>query len=144
MDLKGTIIQIYPKKQVSDNFAKRDFVIETADKYPQKIILQMTQDRCEQLDRVAKGEVITAHINIRGREWTSPQGEVKYFNTLEAWKIENESANNFEPSQGHFENQTNKVTITKDNDYVVTTDKGQTQTLHKATQTLDESDDLPF
>ena len=31
---------------------------------------------------------IEVSFNIRGREWTSPQGEVKYFNTLEAWRIE--------------------------------------------------------
>ena len=27
-------------------------------------------------------------FNIRGREWTSPQGEVKYFNSLDAWRVE--------------------------------------------------------
>ena len=34
------------------------------------------------------GDEIKAQINVRGREWANPQGEIKYFNTLEAWKLE--------------------------------------------------------
>jgi hypothetical protein len=31
---------------------------------------------------------VEVSFNLRGREWTSPQGEVKFFNTIEAWRIE--------------------------------------------------------
>lgn len=107
MDLKGKITVINAKHQVSEKFAKREFVIETTeDKYPQTILLQLTQDRCELLDSHAVGEVVTCSINIRGRAWTNQQGETKYFNTIEVWKITNESANNFNPSKGNFHNQT--------------------------------------
>jgi single-strand DNA-binding protein len=34
------------------------------------------------------GNEIEVSFNLRGREWTSPAGEVKYFNTLEAWRLE--------------------------------------------------------
>ena len=27
-------------------------------------------------------------INIRGREWKNPQGEVKYFNSITGWRLE--------------------------------------------------------
>jgi single-strand DNA-binding protein len=27
-------------------------------------------------------------FNLRGREWVNPQGEKKYFTSLEAWKID--------------------------------------------------------
>lgn len=91
MDITGAVIKIYPKQQISEKFAKREFVIATQDKYPQQILLQVTQERCELLDNIMEGEKVQAFINIRGREWTNPQGEVKYFNTLEAWKISNES-----------------------------------------------------
>jgi hypothetical protein len=40
------------------------------------------------LDNVSVGEQIEVSFNLKGREWTSPQGEVKYFNTIEAWRIE--------------------------------------------------------
>tara|TARA_R110001606_G_scaffold25830_3_gene83768 strand:+ start:3207 stop:3599 length:393 start_codon:yes stop_codon:yes gene_type:complete len=97
MDVKGKLIKIYAKKQVSDKFALREFVLATEDKYPQQIIMQVTQERCELLDNFAEGDEIQAFINIRGRSWTNPQGEVKYFNSLEAWKITNESSQSFEP-----------------------------------------------
>jgi hypothetical protein len=40
------------------------------------------------LDQVQVSDQIEVSFNLRGREWTSPQGEIKYFNTLEAWRIE--------------------------------------------------------
>jgi hypothetical protein len=91
MDLKGTLVKVFAKQQVSEKFAKREFVIRTEGEYPQEILLQVTQDRCGILDNFMEGEMVQAFINIRGRAWTNPQGEVKYFNTLEAWKITNES-----------------------------------------------------
>ena len=110
MEVKGTIKLIKAKQQISDKFAKREFVIETLnDKYPQTLILQTNQDKCQLLDSQAVGEVVNCHINLRGREWVNPQGEVKYFNTIECWKITNESANNFNPNNGNFENQVKEV-----------------------------------
>jgi hypothetical protein len=40
------------------------------------------------IDAFNPQEQVEVSFNLRGREWTSPQGEVKYFNTLEAWRIE--------------------------------------------------------
>ena len=41
------------------------------------------------LDSVRVGDELKVHFNLRGREWTSPKdGVTKYFNTLEAWRIE--------------------------------------------------------
>ncbi len=56
--------------------------------YPQDILFQLTQDKCGLVDGFQPNDQIEVSFNIRGREWTSPQGEVKYFNTLEAWRIE--------------------------------------------------------
>ena len=91
MDLKGTLVKVFAKQQVSEKFAKREFVIRTEGEYPQEILLQVTQDRCGILDNFMEGETVQAFINVRGRSWTNPEGVVKYFNTLEAWKITNES-----------------------------------------------------
>jgi len=74
---------------VNDKFKKLEFVVtDTASQYTQHVSFQLTQDRTSLLDNVNEGDKITVSFNLRGREWTSPQGEVKYFNTLEAWKIE--------------------------------------------------------
>jgi hypothetical protein len=89
MEVKGTVKMIGDKQQVSDKFAKRDFVVtDGTGMYPQDILFQATQDKCDLLDTVKVGQEVTVHFNLRGREWVSPQGEVKYFNTLEAWRIE--------------------------------------------------------
>ena len=35
-----------------------------------------------------EGDKVKISVNHRGREWTSPTGEVKYFNSIIGWKIE--------------------------------------------------------
>jgi hypothetical protein len=88
MNVKGTIKVINQTQVISEKFSKREFVIETEDQYPQLVMFQATQDKCSLLDSFQVGNKIDVSFNLRGREWTSPSGEVKYFNTLEAWRIE--------------------------------------------------------
>lgn len=89
MQITGIIKVKKDEQNVSEKFKKREFVLtDNSTQYPQYISLQLTQDRCSLLDQVQVGENVVVHFNIRGREWTSPQGEIKYFNTLEAWKID--------------------------------------------------------
>lgn len=91
MDLKGELIRIYETKQVSEKFALREFVIETKEQYPQSIILQVSQDKCKLLDNYRLGDLVQVSINVRGRKWTDKNGQDRFFNTLEVWKITNES-----------------------------------------------------
>ncbi len=87
--LTGTIKMINPTQQVTEKFAKREFVVtESSSMYPQDILFQATQDKCALLDNFQPNENVEVSFNLRGREWTSPQGEIKYFNTIEAWRIE--------------------------------------------------------
>lgn len=76
-------------QQVSEKFKKREFVVTDASgMYPQDVLFQLTQERTEQLDPIGVNDTINVSFNLRGREWTSPTGEVKYFNSLDVWKIE--------------------------------------------------------
>lgn len=87
--LTGSVKLIKDTVQVTEKFAKREFVInDSSSMYPQDIIFQAVQDKCSMLDGINEGEQVEVSFNLRGREWTSPQGEVKYFNTLDAWRIE--------------------------------------------------------
>lgn len=88
MEVSGKLMVINATQVISEKFSKRTFVVETSDQYPQQIELQLTQDKCDYLDQYSLGEQVNVSINIRGRAWTNPAGEVKYFNTLEAWKIQ--------------------------------------------------------
>ena len=70
-------------------FSYSEFINEYSNnpEYPQFIQFEMVQDRCEFLDQFKEGQQVEIFFDLRGREWTSPQGEIKYFNTLQAWKI---------------------------------------------------------
>src|SRR5437868_6367023 len=104
MQLTGTLKLKRDEQAVSEKFKKREFVItDNSSQYPQIISFQATQDRCAILDPIQVGDVVTVHFNIRGREWTSPQGEIKYFNTLEAWKIDRNSTGGSQPMEQHYE-----------------------------------------
>lgn len=89
MEVKGIIKAIEPMQNVSASFQKRDFVVTTEEQYPQHILLQFTQDKCDLLNNYKVGDNVSVSINLRGREWVNPQGETKYFNTIQAWKIAN-------------------------------------------------------
>ena len=87
MEIKGTIKVIKATEVVSEKFSKRELVVTTEEQYPQHIAIQFTQDKCDLLNKFSIGQSVEVGINLRGREWTSPQGEVKYFNTIEGWRV---------------------------------------------------------
>jgi len=92
--LKGEVKVISETRQVSEKFKLREFVITTEGDYPQTIQFQASQDKGDLLDNFNPGDQVEVSFNLRGREWTNPQGEVKVFNTLDAWKIDLLSAPN--------------------------------------------------
>lgn len=97
--LTGTLKVKEDAIQVSEKFSKREFVItENSSMYPQDIMLQLEQDKCNLLDNAKIGDQLTVSFNLRGREWISPQGEVRYFNTLSAWRIERAQSSGSTPT----------------------------------------------
>ena len=92
--LTGTIKVVKETVKVTEKFSKREFVITTKEDYPQDVSFQLTQDKCNLMDLFGINQEVEVSFNLRGREWTSPQGEVKYFNTLDAWKIQKIGNNN--------------------------------------------------
>ena len=89
MEVTGTLKVKFDTQKVSDRSQKREFILTTEANtpYPQFVSFQVTQDKCSMLDQFSEGDEIKLQFNLRGREWNGPQG-VKYFNTLEAWRIE--------------------------------------------------------
>ena len=102
MEIKGKIKKISETLQISDRFRKREFVVEYSNNpdYPQPIQFELVQDRCELLDEFQEGQKVEVHFDLRGREWTSPQGQVKYFNSLQAWKLATEQDVAKTPTEG--------------------------------------------
>src|ERR1700752_4375055 len=104
----GTLKVKNSEVKVSDKFKKREFVLtDNAQSYPQTILFQLTQDRCSLIENAKVGDEVTVHFQLKGREWKNPQGEIKFFNSLDVFRVEKSgsasAASSQEPS---FNNET--------------------------------------
>ena len=126
MELQGTVKKIGETQTFASGFQKRELVLLTEEQYPQPIQIDFLSDKIDLLNDVSEGESVKIGVNIRGREWTNPQGEVKYFNSITGWRIEKvsgENTNTEAPQPNTFEKP---APITNDNPFG------------------DEDQDLPF
>ena len=90
MNIKGKILELFDTVQVTDSFRKREFVLEYSEnpQYPEFIKFELIQDKCDLLDDLQVAQQVDVYFNLKGRKWTDPQGQVKYFNSLQAWRID--------------------------------------------------------
>jgi hypothetical protein len=89
MEVSGKIKWLDETKTYGNNgFRKREVVITTEEQYPQHILVEFIQDKCDLLNAFQMGQNVKIGINLRGREWVNPQGETKYFNSIQGWRIE--------------------------------------------------------
>lgn len=91
MTIDGKLIEKSETQTVTSSFQKREFVVEYAEnpQYPEFIKFELIQTNCQQLDSFKLGEVMTISFNLKGRKWNDPKsGEAKYFNSLQAWRLE--------------------------------------------------------
>ncbi|MEM7382886.1 MAG: DUF3127 domain-containing protein [Bacteroidota bacterium] len=90
MKITGRILAINDTEQISDTFQKRTFVLTYAEhpQYPEYITFALIQDRCSLIDGFQVGQNVEVSFNLKGRQWQSPEGQTKYFNSLQAWRIE--------------------------------------------------------
>jgi Domain of unknown function (DUF3127) len=94
MNISAKIIEIFETTKVTDTFKKREFVVEYSEnpQYPEFVKFEFIQEKCDLLDNYAVGDEVDISFNLKGRKWTDPQGTVKYFNTLQAWRVDKQSA----------------------------------------------------
>lgn len=92
MEIKGNVKKINDVVVISEKFSKREVVITTDDMYPQDIMVQFSNKSLEQVDKIKVGQNVVIAFNLRGREWVNPEGESKYFNTIEGWRVSQEGA----------------------------------------------------
>lgn len=89
MEVQGKVKMIGETQTFGNNgFRKREIVVTTEEQYPQDIMVEFVQDKTDLLNNYKVGQNVKISINLRGREWTSPQGELKYFNSIQGWRIE--------------------------------------------------------
>lgn len=132
MEVVGTLKAKFDTQKVSERFQKRDFVLTTEANtpYPQHVSFQVTQDKCAILDQYNEGEELKVQFNLRGREWNGPQG-IRYFNTLEAWRIERLNGSSQGAAASQNSNQASSSNISSSSAPVFTGNPS-------------DNDDLPF
>ena len=89
MEVQGRIKMVGETQTFGSNgFRKREIVLTTEEQYPQHIMVEFVQDKTDLLNSYQVGQQVKVSINLRGREWVNPQGETKYFNSIQGWRIE--------------------------------------------------------
>ncbi|MFK7951989.1 MAG: DUF3127 domain-containing protein [Ekhidna sp.] len=90
MIVEGKITEKFDTQTIKETFKKREFILEFAEnpQYPEFIKFELIQSNCEQLDSINVGDDVAVNFNLKGRKWTDPKGEVKYFNSLQAWRVD--------------------------------------------------------
>lgn len=91
-EINGKLYEKNDTVAVTEKFRKREFVIEKTEstnsgEFTELIKFQLTQDRCDLLDRCNVNDEIKISFNIKGRKWEK-DGKISYFTNLEAWRIE--------------------------------------------------------
>jgi|TARA_B100001063_G_scaffold60716_1_gene54832 hypothetical protein len=123
MNISGKVKLISETKEYGSNgFRKREIVLTTQEQYPQNILVEFIQDRTDLLDPFNIGDFVKIDINLRGREWTNDKGEIKYFNSIQGWRIEK--------VEDEFESQLPPLPTKED--------------LNISESSSNEPDDLPF
>lgn len=92
MELTGKIKYLNLDQKVSENYTKSEVVVTTDEQYPQHILIEFGGQKSDLLDPYKVGETVKVSINLRGREWVNPQGETRYFNSIQGWRIEKMAA----------------------------------------------------
>mgnify|MGYP003624613308 CR=1 FL=1 len=93
MEITGKIKKIDETKTFgASGFRKREMVVTTNEQYPQMLMVEFVQDKCDLLDSYQVGQDVKVSINLRGREWINPEGKAVYFNSIQGWRVEADQA----------------------------------------------------
>jgi hypothetical protein len=87
LDITGKIIQIMNEtsgqSKSGNNWVKQEFVIETYDKFPRKVLISVMGDKVQELKKFKSGDEVKASLNLESREYNG-----RWYTDVRAWKIE--------------------------------------------------------
>lgn len=89
MKIVGNLYRVEDVVEVKE-YKRRNMVLEHDNSgYTQYILFELFQGHCDLIEKMnlKSGERIRVDFTIKGRKWKNQEGEEKYFNTLQAWKI---------------------------------------------------------
>lgn len=91
LDITGKIIQKLNKTEgiskAGKPWSKQEFIIETQETYPKKVMLSTMGDKVTELERFNVGDVVTASLNIESREYNG-----RWYTDVRAWRIQGQSS----------------------------------------------------
>ncbi len=88
----GVVEKILPMQTFASGFTKRDVVmtndVDYTGQWKTHIPFTFKKDNARVLDTLKEGQRAKIRFAIDGREWTNPQGQVKYFTDLTGINLE--------------------------------------------------------
>ena len=93
LEITGKVHHIGETQQISDKYKKRECVLHVENpqnpQYDDFISIQFGQDNCSKLDSLKFQDEVKIQCNVKGRQYSDKNtGEIKYFNSIEGWKVE--------------------------------------------------------
>lgn len=87
--VSGKVYKVGQEEIKSEKFKKREVILEVVKgDYKDYLTVQFANAKCDLLNNVRQGDMISVSINLKGRLWTGNDGIEKGFNTIEGWQIE--------------------------------------------------------
>lgn len=86
-----------PSKTGGASFLKREFLLDATtydpytgqrSEYENILPLEVSGDKCAELDQFRIGDVITVSFALQGRSWTNQDGELKRMASIRCYKLE--------------------------------------------------------
>lgn len=91
----GQTVQIPTKS--GNQFNKREFLLDATtfdpytgerSQYENILPLEVSEDKCSDLDRFKVGDVVTVFFTLQGRSWQTQDGELKRMTSIRCYKLE--------------------------------------------------------
>lgn len=87
MEIKGKIVQVLPEvsgvaKSTGNPWKKREYVLETQDAYPKKVMFNLFGERADQYP-CNIGDEVTVSFDLESREFNG-----RWYTDVRAWKVE--------------------------------------------------------
>lgn len=100
--ITGRLVAIGQTQQIlskngGNPFLKREFILDATthdpytgerSQYENILPLEVSGDKCTELDQFRIGDVITVSFALQGREWTNQDGQVKRMVSIRCYKLD--------------------------------------------------------
>ena len=86
----GKVVWIGEYKDISENFGKKEFAVEFVNEISHKkqcCLFTCFTMLAPKLDRFRVGQQVEVEYEIAGNRYQKPDGEVRYFNTLQVTNL---------------------------------------------------------